>query len=63
MRARTALTAARRLLGFVVHDFVDFILHGKRWWVTAMIVTLVVFALLILSNEHHAVRPIIYTEP
>jgi hypothetical protein len=48
------------LIRFVARDFLDFVLHQKKWWVTALILTLAVFVGFVLMNEPRGVRPLIY---
>ena len=52
----------RELIKFVVHDFMDFVLHQKKWWITALLIIIGVFIAVALFNEPRAVRPIIYTD-
>lgn len=48
-------------LKFVVRDFADFVLNQKKWWLTALLLTLALFIGLVLMNEPQGVRPIIYS--
>ena len=49
-----------RLLAYIAHDFIDFIINQKKWWLTALLLTLALFAALIVSNRPTGVRPIVY---
>ena len=49
-----------RVLRFVGRDFLDFLMHQKKWWLTALILTLAFFLGFIAMNEPRGVRPIIY---
>jgi len=44
----------------VVREFVDFLLHNKKWWLTPIIVVLLLFGLLIVLAGSGA-APFIYT--
>lgn len=48
----------RRGLG---REFMDFIVHHKAWWMTPIIVVLVLLVALILFAESSPVLPFIYT--
>jgi hypothetical protein len=51
-----------RFLQFVGRDFLDFLIHQKRWWLTALLLTLAAFIGLIVLTEPQGVRPIIYDQ-
>jgi len=44
----------------VVREFVDFLMHNKKWWLTPIIVVLLLFGLLIVLAGSGA-APFIYT--
>jgi hypothetical protein len=51
---------ARGLQQGIVREFVDFLLHNKKWWLTPIIlVLLLVTVLIVLSGS--AAAPFIYT--
>jgi len=44
----------------LIAEFVDFLLHNKKWWLTPIIVVLLLVALLIVLSGS-AAAPFIYT--
>lgn len=48
------------LLRFVGRDFIDFLMNQKKWWLTALLLTLAFFLALVFLNEPKSVRPIVY---
>jgi hypothetical protein len=44
----------------LVAEFVDFLLHNKKWWITPIVVVLLAFGLLIMLAGTPA-APFIYT--
>ena len=49
-----------QLLRFVGRDFIDFLLNQKKWWLTALLLTLAFFLGMIVLTEPKGVRPIVY---
>jgi len=52
----------REMVAFVVRDFVDFVLHQKKWWLTALLLIIAALVAVILFNGQPAVRPMIYMD-
>lgn len=44
----------------IVAEFLDFLLHNKKWWITPIVVVLLLFGLLIMLGGT-AAAPFIYT--
>jgi len=44
----------------IVREFVDFLLHNKKWWLAPIIVVLLIFGLLLMVGGS-AAAPFIYT--
>ncbi len=44
----------------ILREFVDFLLHNKKWWLTPIIIVLLLFGLLIVLGGS-AAAPFIYT--
>jgi hypothetical protein len=44
----------------VVAEFLDFLLHNKKWWITPIILVLLIFGVLIMLGGT-AAAPFIYT--
>ena len=44
----------------IVREFLDFLLHNKKWWLTPIILVLLLFGLLIILAGSGA-APFIYT--
>ncbi len=44
----------------IVAEFVDFLMHNKKWWITPIVVVLLLFGLLIMLGGT-AAAPFIYT--
>jgi hypothetical protein len=44
----------------IVREFVDFLAHNKKWWLTPIIIVLMLFGLLIILGGTGA-APFIYT--
>jgi hypothetical protein len=44
----------------IVAEFMDFLLHNKKWWITPIVVVLLLFGLLIMLGGT-AAAPFIYT--
>ena len=44
----------------IVAEFVDFLLHNKKWWITPIILVLLLFGVLIMLGGT-AAAPFIYT--
>jgi hypothetical protein len=44
----------------IVAEFVDFLLHNKKWWITPIILVLLLFGVLIMLGGS-AAAPFIYT--
>ncbi|MCE5277717.1 MAG: DUF5989 family protein [Planctomycetaceae bacterium] len=42
-------------------EFLDFLLHNKKWWLAPIIIVLLLVALLIVISGSSAVAPFIYT--
>lgn len=55
------MKSLRRIIAIVLRDFVDFVLHQKKWWITTLLIIVAVLVGLILVNEQRAVRPLIYS--
>jgi hypothetical protein len=51
--------ASRQQSG-IVAEFVEFLLHNKKWWITPIIVVLLLFGVLIMLGGT-AAAPFIYT--
>ena len=49
-----------RALRFLGRDFVDFLMNQKKWWLTALLLTLAFFFGLVVLNEPQGVRPMVY---
>ena len=47
--------------GGLISEFVDFLLHNKKWWLTPIIVVLLLVGLLIVLGSGSAAAPFIYT--
>jgi hypothetical protein len=45
----------------LMREFADFIVYNKAWWMTPIIVVLVLMVAFILFAESSPVRPFIYT--
>ena len=45
----------------IAREFVDFIIHNKRWWMTPIIIVLALMVGFILFAESSPVLPFIYT--
>jgi hypothetical protein len=45
----------------IVGDFFDFLLHNKLWWMTPIVVVLLLMVAFILFAESSPVLPFIYT--
>jgi hypothetical protein len=54
-----AAAAEEKAPGFV-REFFDFLLHNKKWWLTPIIIVLLVFGLLVILAGTGA-APFIYT--
>ena len=54
------LSKVGQFLRFVAHDFIDFVLNQKKWWLTALLVTLAFFLGMIVLTEPKGARPIVY---
>ena len=52
----------RDLVRFVARDFIDFVVHQKKWWLTGLLLVIAAFVALAFFNEPRPVRPIIYTD-
>lgn len=44
----------------LVAEFWDFLIHNKKWWLTPIIVVLIMFGLLIAMAGNAAIAPFIY---
>ena len=44
----------------IVAEFVDFLMHNKKWWITPIVVVLLLFGILIMLGGS-AAAPFIYT--
>lgn len=44
----------------LVAEFVDFLLHNKKWWLTPIILVLLLVGLLIFLSSSSVVAPFIY---
>jgi hypothetical protein len=51
---------ANRQQSGIVAEFVDFLVHNKKWWITPIILVLLVFGVLIMLGGT-AAAPFIYT--
>ena len=49
----------RRLL--ILVEFWEFIKYRKKWWLTPIIIILIIFGALIILTEGSVVAPFIYT--
>ena len=47
--------------GSVLADCWYFIRHSKKWWLTPVLVILLLFSILIVLTESSAIAPFIYT--
>jgi hypothetical protein len=56
---RFAEQANQKQMG-IVAEFIDFLLHNKKWWITPIVVVLLLFGLLIMLGGT-AAAPFIYT--
>ena len=45
----------------VVREFMTFLKHEKKYWLTPIVIVLVLFGLLIIFAQSSAVAPFIYT--
>jgi hypothetical protein len=54
------MKSLREMIGFVVRDFADFVLHQKKWWVTVFLIIVAAFIAVVYFSGQPAVRPIIY---
>jgi hypothetical protein len=45
----------------LVREFVDFLLHNKSWWLTPIILVLLLIGVLAFLSSGSAVAPFIYT--
>jgi hypothetical protein len=45
----------------ILAEFWDFMKHSKKWWLTPIIIFLVLFGMLIVLTEGSALAPFIYT--
>lgn len=45
----------------IVAEFWEFLKHRKKWWLTPIIIFLVLFGTLIVLTEGSAIAPFIYT--
>ena len=52
-------TAAQQQSPNVLLEFVDFLLHNKKWWLTPIILVLLVFSVFIALTSS-AIAPFIY---
>ena len=59
-RKREFAEEANRQQTGIVAEFVDFLLHNKKWWITPIIVVLLLFGVLIMLGGT-AAAPFIYT--
>jgi hypothetical protein len=44
----------------ILAEFLDFLKHRKKWWLTPIIIFLVLFGTLIVLTEGSALAPFIY---
>ena len=44
----------------ILAEFWDFMKHSKKWWLTPIIIFLVLFGMLIVLTEGSALAPFIY---
>lgn len=54
------LTTACQRFG-IVEELLSFFWGNKRWWMTPILVTLVIFAVLLILAQSSAIAPFIYT--
>ncbi|MBN2294330.1 MAG: hypothetical protein JXM70_18015 [Pirellulales bacterium] len=59
-QARTLEQEAARTQGGIVAEFTDFLLHNKKWWLTPIILVLMLVGLLVVLGGTGA-APFIYT--
>ena len=52
-------TAAEQKSPNVIFEFIDFLLHNKKWWLTPIILVLLVFSVFIALTSS-AIAPFIY---
>jgi len=45
----------------ILAEFLDYLKHSKKWWLTPIIIFLVLFSILIVATEGSALAPFIYT--
>jgi uncharacterized Rmd1/YagE family protein len=44
----------------IIAEFWDFMKHRRKWWLTPIIIFLVLFSVLIVLTEGSAIAPFIY---
>jgi hypothetical protein len=54
------LKIAQRRFG-IAGELVSFLLENKRWWMAPMLITLFLFAVLLILAQSSAIAPFIYT--
>ena len=45
----------------IIKEFLDFLKHRKKWWLTPIVVFLLLLGILIVLSEGSALAPFIYT--
>jgi len=45
----------------ILSEFWEYLKHRKKWWLTPIIIFLVLFGVLIVLTEGSAIAPFIYT--
>lgn len=45
----------------IIIEFWEFLKHRKKWWLTPIVLLLIIFGALIILTEGSAVAPFIYT--
>lgn len=59
-QAASFVQQAERAPPGLVAEFWDFLIHNKKWWLTPIIIVLILFGLLILVVGNAAIAPFIY---
>jgi hypothetical protein len=45
----------------IFREFMDFLAHRKKWWITPIVVTLALLGILIVFSQSSPLAPFIYT--
>jgi len=44
----------------IILEFMEFVKHRKKWWLTPIFIFLLIFSLLIITTENSVLAPFIY---